>query len=256
MNRRNFIQATTLSAGALGLSSPIHASPPQPTKGYSYSLPGFKQGEHLLFIGDSITDMQRSRRPYGRDQNHLLGHSYVFLIAARLGVEMAGHKIKVSNRGISGHKISDLRKRWPEDAIDPKPDLLSVLIGTNDVGKKVRPEDFEKDYRFVLDASRTANPDLKIVLVDPFVLKSGVLGEEDAWKKRRSHTDDLRRVVDRLAKDYQALHIPMQDIFDEIVKSTPPEHWIWDGVHPLPAGHELIARSWVSAVSARWPKNT
>ena len=256
MNRRNFIQATALSAGGLGFSSSIQASPIQSRHGYRYSLPDFKLGEHLLFIGDSITDMQRSRKPYGWDQNHLLGHSYVFLIAARLGVELAGSQLKVSNRGISGNMIVDLRRRWQEDAIEPKPDLLSVLIGTNDVGKQVKPAAFEKDYRFVLDASRQANPDLKLVLIDPFVLKSGGLGEEDAWKKRRSHTDDLRRVVDRLAKDYQALHIPMQDLFDEAAQSTSPEHWIWDGVHPLPAGHELIARSWLSAVSARWPKNT
>jgi lysophospholipase L1-like esterase len=28
-----------------------------------------------------------------------------------------------------------------------------------------------------------------------------------------------------------------------------PEHWIWDGVHPLPQGHELIARNWLRRVS-------
>src|SRR6056300_338704 len=100
---------------ALCLGCFISASPLKP--GYSYPVPVFKKGAHILFIGDSITDMQRSRKPYGWDQNHLLGHSYVFLIAARLGVELAGSQLKVSNRGISGNMIVDLRRRWQEDAI-------------------------------------------------------------------------------------------------------------------------------------------
>ena len=131
--------------------------------------------------------------------------------------------------------------------------MLSILIGTNDVGKDVKPIDFEGDYRFVLDASRKANPALKIILIDPFVLRSGKIGTDNAWAKRRSATDELRKVVVRLAKDYDALHLPMQDIFDQAAKTSSPNHWIWDGIHPLPAGHELIARSWLDAVSTRWP---
>lgn len=255
MNRRKFLHSTTLSAGALSLTTLAGAKPSASIlpNGYKYSLPGFKQDEHLLFIGDSITDMQRSRKPNGWDQNHLLGHSYVFLIAARLGVELGSSLPKISNRGISGHKIADLRRRWKADAIEPNPNLLSILIGTNDVGKDVKPVDFEGDYRFVLDASRKANPALKIILIDPFVLRSGKIGTDHAWAKRRSATDELRKVVVRLAKDYDALHLPMQDIFDQAAKTSSPNHWIWDGIHPLPAGHELIARSWLDAVSARWP---
>ena len=171
MNRRKFLQSTTLLAGALSLTTLAEAKPSASIlpNGYEYSLPGFKQDEHLVFIGDSITDMQRSRKPNGWDQNHLLGHSYVFLIAARLGVELGSSLPKISNRGISGHKIADLRRRWKADAIEANPDLLSILIGTNDVGKDVKPIDFEGDYRFVLDASRKANPALKIMYNDDVV---------------------------------------------------------------------------------------
>ena len=47
------------------------------------------------------------------------------------------------------------------------------------------------------------------------------------------------------AKEFEAVHIPMQDIFDEALSVAPAVHWIWDGIHPLPAGHEIIARSWL-----------
>ena len=62
------------------------------------------------------------------------------------------------NRGISGNTLRDLEKRWEEDVIGMKPDVLSVLVGTNDVhyylqGDKKEPFDFEgweKCYRSCL----------------------------------------------------------------------------------------------------------
>lgn len=215
--------------------------------GYDYRLPPFEEGSRLLFLGDSITDMKWGRNQ--SDRNHYLGHSYVYLLAARLGIEMAKTRLEFFNRGISGNTVGDLRKRWQKDAIDMKPDVLSILIGTNDVGRGVTPETFETDYRYILDASRNANPELKLVLLDPFVLKSGKLSKEVAWKKRRAATDKLGIVVTQLAKEYNAVHVRTQDIFDAAAKAHSPEHWIWDGVHPLPQGHELIARHWIKEVS-------
>jgi lysophospholipase L1-like esterase len=188
------------------------------------------------------------------DRNHYLGHSYVYLIAARLGVDMPEAQLDIYNRGISGHTVSDLRKRWQKDAIEMKPELLSILIGTNDVGRGVKEEAFESDYRAILDASRNSNPDLRLVLLDPFVLRTGGLKNEQAWTSRRTATDKLGAIVARLAKDYQAVHIKTQEIFDAAAKSVTPEQWIWDGVHPLPQGHELIARNWLQEVSARWSR--
>lgn len=220
--------------------------------GCSYRLPRFKAGSRLLFQGDSITDMQWGRNQ--TDRNHYLGHSYVYLIAARLGVDMPEAQLDIYNRGISGNKVNDLRKRWQEDAIDMKPDLLSILIGTNDAGQGVRQDAFESDYRYILDASVDANRALRLVLLDPFVVRSGRLTNEPLWTSRRSAVDQVRCVVAQLAKDYDAVHIKMQDLFDAAAASVSPDHWLWDGVHPLPQGHELIARNWLQEVSARWPR--
>lgn len=219
--------------------------------GGSDRLPDFKKGSRLLFQGDSITDMAWGRNE--KDRNHFLGHSYVFLIAARLGVELPEAQLDFYNRGKSGNTVANLRNRWQPDAIDMKPDVLSILIGTNDVGANVLPTAFATDYRWILDASRAANPDLRLVLLDPFVLQSGGLKKDAVWKARREATDQLRVVVGQLAKDYRAVHVKTQDAFDAAAKAAPPEHWLWDGVHPLPQGHELIARHWLREVSATWP---
>ena len=122
------------------------------------------------------------------------------------------------------------------------------------MGQGVKADAFESNYRYILDASREADPELRIVLLDPFVLRSGNLKQEQAWAARRSATDNLGAIVAQLAKDYRAVQIKTQDIFDSAAKAVSPEQWIWDGVHPLPQGHELIARNWIQEVSTRWPQ--
>ena len=263
MNRRTFIGSSAacasvavVTAGAEAAGARANASG---VTGYNYRLPKIRKGATLLFQGDSITDMNWGRRE--SDRNHYLGHSYVFLLAARLGVEMPEAQLDFYNRGNSGNKVADLRRRWQKDAIEMKPDILTILVGTNDAGiglrnpqKKVTPEAFEADYRAILDTSRKANPELRLVLMDPFVLPTGPLTNPEAYRQRRGLTDKFREIVTKLAGEYDAVHVPLQDIFDAAAETATPEHWMWDGVHPLPQGHELIARHWLQEVSARWPK--
>ena len=258
-DRRTLLKATaaTTSVGSLcacgHAQSPESAVKPAVARGYNYRLPKFKQGSRLLFQGDSITDMKWGRNE--KDRNHYLGHSYVYLIASRLGVDMPEAQLDFYNRGMSGHKVGDLRGRWQTDAIDMKPDLLSILVGVNDVGRNLDGVDVQKweaDYRLMLDASRKANPELRLVLLDPFVLASGRLANPESFKRWRDQVERLIVVVTRLAADYNAVHVRTQDVFDVAAKAVSAEQWIWDGVHPLPQGHELIARAWLEAVSARW----
>jgi lysophospholipase L1-like esterase len=223
--------------------------------GYAYRRPELPKGSRLLFIGDSITDMKWGRNE--KDRNHYLGHSYVYLIASRLGVDLPELGLEFFNRGHSGNKVGDLRTRWQKDAIEMKPDVLSVLIGVNDVsrggGKGVPLDKWESDYRHLLKSSRAANPELRIVLLNPFVLRCGRLTAPDQWKFWRGEIDKQRAIVSRLAKEFDAVHVQMQEVFDAAASAVSPEQWIWDGVHPLPQGHELIARQWLHEVSGRWP---
>jgi lysophospholipase L1-like esterase len=256
-NRRTFISSSAVAAGAVALSNKSQAAEtranPSGVRGYDYRLPKFKAGTRLVFQGDSITDMNWGRNE--GDRNHYLGHSYVYLIASRLGVDCAADKLNFFNRGVGGNSMPDLQKRWQKDSIDSKPDLLSILFGVNDVNRMlagVTPKDWEADYRALLDASRKANPGLMLVLLEPFVLPVGPLANPDSHKNWRGKIDLMTAIVARLAKDFNAVHIKTQAIFDAAAKAAPPDNWIWDGVHPLPQGHELIARNWIEQVSARW----
>ena len=90
------------------------------------------------------------------------------------------------------------------------------------------------------------------MLLDPFVLASGRLANAEAFRQWRDQVERLLPIVKQLAADYHAVHIKTQDVFDASAKAVGPERWIWDGVDPLPQGHESIARAWLEEVSARW----
>ncbi|MBL6763675.1 MAG: SGNH/GDSL hydrolase family protein [Verrucomicrobiae bacterium] len=252
MKRRPFLLKSALALASMGAWRSPAAPADEP--GHTDRRPDLPQGSRLVFLGDSITDMKWGRNE--SDRNHYLGHSYVYLLAARLGVDMPGAGLEFFNRGISGNRVGDLKARWQKDAIDMKPDLLSVLVGVNDVSRENRPgvppEQWENDYRDILNRSRKANPGLRLVLLEPFVLRCGRLKSEEAWRHWRGEIDRQREIVTRLVSDFDAVHVKTQEIFDRAAASVSPEHWIWDGVHPLPQGHELIARHWLEQVGARW----
>ena len=117
MDRRKFLSGSATAAAGATICSSAAAQTRQPETnaigvgGYNYRLPGFEKGSRLLFQGDSITDMKWGRNQ--QDRNHYLGHSYVYLIAARLGVDMPAAQLDIYNRSMSGHKVADLRKRQP-----------------------------------------------------------------------------------------------------------------------------------------------
>jgi hypothetical protein len=51
----------------------------------------------------------------------------------------------------------------------------------------------------------------------------------------------------RIAEKYALPLIALQPAFDEACEKAPADHWVLDGVHPTPCGHEIIKRLWIKA---------
>ena len=93
---------------------------------------------------------------------------------------------------------------------------------------------------------KTTLPNIRFVLCEPFILPNGwVEKNTELWqteiKKRQEN-------VRKLADEYQAIFIPFQQHFTKACQTAPASFWIWDGVHPMPTGHELMARVWIEEV--------
>ena len=194
----------------------------------------FKTNSIILFQGDSITDCGRDRV-----DPDSLGNGYVNLIMETISDRYSQSNLKFINRGISGDKIRDLQLRWDMECIDLKPDMLSILVGVNDT--LITPvELFEEEYRMLLKRTTEAL-NAEIILCEPFLL----LGDTNAYR------DDLNpkiETVHMLSEEFNTLLLPLDKIFREACSLHPPEYWAPDGVHPTPAGHALIAKSWIEYV--------
>jgi len=40
---------------------------------------------------------------------------------------------------------------------------------------------------------------------------------------------------------------PRREVFDQALTRAPAEYWLWDGVHPTWAGHQVLADAWLAA---------
>ena len=212
-------------------------------------MPAFKKNARILFQGDSITDGNRGRNA---DPNHILGHGYAFIIAAKYGAAYPERNLTFLNRGVSGNTVSDLTKRWPQDTLELKPDILSILIGVNDNTRNVPLDEYERGYDQLLADARAANPAVRFVLCAPFTQPVGrKMKNYEPWL---AGIMQRRDVVVRLAKKYQAAFVDFQTMFEAACKKAPADHWIWDGIHPTYSGHQLMADEWEKVVREFWPE--
>lgn len=205
-----------------------------------------KQNDTILFQGDSVTDCGRA---YGENN---LGFGYVALITSALQANYPEMNFTVYNRGVSGNRVADLQARWQEDCIALRPDVLSILIGINDTWRRfdqndeTTAEQFGAGYRDILTRARAANPDLRILMLEPFVL----LYPED----RKGWREDLNGKIlaaRELAAEFGARYIPLDGIFAAKAALRPAPFWAGDGVHPTLEGAGVIASAWLQAAGVR-----
>jgi lysophospholipase L1-like esterase len=234
ISRRDFLAATATMAAASQLQVGATTTHPQAAK-----------ASVIVFQGDSITDAGRNRESTDANSAGALGNGYPLLVASAVLAEHPARALRFYNRGISGNKVPDLQQRWTTDTIDLHPDVLSILIGVNDFWHKLdhgyngTVQDYEQQYTALLDETRRALPRVRLIVLEPFVLRTGAV--DARWFPE---FDQRRAVAARVATHARATFVPLQSIFNQRARTAPPEYWAADGVHPTPAGHAVIADHW------------
>jgi lysophospholipase L1-like esterase len=196
------------------------------------------QNSRILFTGDSITDCGRDRN----DFHSLSGYNkiindYIQLFYPELNVS-------VFNRGISGDTTKMLLAKIEKDINDTKPDIVSVLIGINDVWRRydsniaTSVEEFAENYIKILTVIKkhTSN----IIILEPFLIPSD--------EKKNIFREDLDPKINKLreiSRLFKTEYIPLDGIFWELSIEDNPLIYSADGVHPLYKGNCVIAQQWL-----------
>jgi lysophospholipase L1-like esterase len=202
--------------------------------------------DHLLFIGDSITNA--FRMPGEVNDAYQMGAGYAGLIAARLKRDRPDLRLRFSNRGISGHGIDDLAHRWRGDCLDLSPSVVSILVGINDSSrhKLDRVDRFEAQLRDLIRRTREEVEGVRFTLLEPFASPGPhccIDGDALAGLQLR------QAAVQRVADDVDAAFVALQQPFDDATCLASGDYWIYDGIHPTAAGHMLLADAWLQAIT-------
>lgn len=215
-----------------------------------------RPGSTVMFTGDSITDCQRLESEDG------LGFGYPPRVAGEWGLRHPDRPVTWLNTGVGGHKVRDLEARWRTDVLDARPDVVSILVGVNDMGWHtldpegyvIPAEEFEAGYDRLLAPLAEAGTEL--ILIEPFLLPihgvveaGDVLIGEKEREEWRTDLDPKIQVVRKLARTYGAQLLAADGMFAELATTAGPEYWAADGVHPTPAGHAALAAAWLRLVA-------
>ena len=206
-------------------------------------------GSVVVFQGDSITDGGRNRSILAPNDAAAFGSSYAALLMRDIRAAHPDVPWRFYNRGVSGNKLPELQARWATDTIALRPDILSILAGVNDYwhkrsfGYTGTTTDYENQYRRLLTETRAALPNVTLVVLEPFVLRTGAV--DASWFPE---FDERRAAAARVATAVGARFVPLQAVFDARAAQSGPEAWAKDGVHPTPAGHAVIAEQWRAVV--------
>jgi lysophospholipase L1-like esterase len=244
-SRRKLLGGFALSGIASSLVSTAHAQkkdiPPKIR---------LEKGMTILFQGDSITDAGRQNRESPKPNDQIsMGNGYANMATSALLASRPNLNLTIFNRGISGNKVHQLDARWQRDCLDHKPDILSILIGVNDIWHGFQGkydgtvQRYEDDYMALLEKTKKALPNVQLVICEPFVLKCGAV-KENWFPEFDRYRASARKVSDRFSTAF----VPFQEMFDEAIKYAPPQYWAGDGVHPTPNGSALMADFWLQTV--------
>lgn len=197
----------------------------------------------ILFQGDSITDAGRDKRNY-----HHLGNGYPKFAAELISAAHPELDIEFINFGISGNRTCQLFDRLYSDAIAFHPDVISILIGINDIwhrhDHKILTTDAQiaLNYRCILERLKRET-NAKIVILSPYVLDA----EDKAYLR-----EDLKTVlpiVRELAEEFADVYVPLDEKFDEALLTQPsPRYYSGDGVHPNENGSKFIGKLYAEAI--------
>ena len=162
--------------------------------------------------------------------------------------------LTIKNRGIGGDSTRDLKSRWKIDCLDLKPDIVSLMIGINDLWYKygesiesleryVAPDEYGANCRHMLTQIRDECSS-QLILMEPYMFCY------NPGNPMLRNLGAYIQIVHQLADEYDAILVPVHTNYMNLVKKRPAEQWADDMVHPFEWAHAWIAQQWLDVVSS------
>ena len=197
----------------------------------------------ILFQGDSITDADRDR-----SDCHNMGYGYANFVVQKLTAKYPDVDFEFINLGLSGNRTDQLFDRLTPDCVELDPDIVSILIGINDVWHRYEyefipttDEQIALNFKCILERIKR-DTKAKLIVLQPFT-------EGNDQARMQSDVERLIAMVNDIAEKYADTYIKLGDIIHADEHYGIEHYFTRDGVHPNPCGAEFIANIYVEAIT-------
>ena len=230
--------AATAGRGAAGsvASAGAHA----PSSNAYAPCPAAPEPCKLLPFGDSITfgiGFSGGYRVELFRKAVTAGQHVTFLGSQSNGPNMVdGQTFPKQNEGHSGWKIAQLEPLIPSPALSTVPDIVLLMIGTNDIAQRDNLSAAPDRLSKLLDKLKGAAPKALIVLAQITPLSN--TGSKEAIE---AYNAAVRDIATKRAAAGE--HITLVDMYTGF-----PTSELGDGVHPNEKGYARMAAVWYAAI--------
>ena len=186
---------------------------------------------NYFFLGDSITDANHLWLP----ETNGLGDGYVAMLANRLGADAM-----ITNKGIDGFTVAALRERLPHGFLNGHPDVISLLIGINDIGVALHTGStleelhFAENYREVL--LFLSNTGARLLCSGPFIFP-----HPRKYQLWIPYVLELEQVMGEICSSLSVPFLPLHSYLTSLVKNENYPAVTVDGIHLTTYGHKMLA---------------
>lgn len=172
-------------------------------------------GEVIVALGDSLTEgsQDRTTKGYPEHLSRLIGKPVI-------------------NAGRWGAATADALKLLDEDVLRHNPRIVIVLLGGNDIIRRIPPEDTEANLREIIRRIQERGALVMLASVD-----TAIMGRSDAWN----------RSIARVAREAGVVYIP--DVMRGILYNPARTY---DKIHPNEEGERLLAERIYEGGKGHW----
>lgn len=206
-------------------------------QGQQFPVPSPLEGvHHIVCLGDSITE--QGEKEYG----------YVGLLRAYFAALFPKEQITVKNAGISGNASHQMLARFDRDVLQcqPKPDLVTINAGLNDVAQKGERavEEYSNCMQAMTEKAKAAG--MKVVLLSPTMYNETLQSPQN--KILESCTDSLKQIANKNKAQYIDIREPFKLMLSDYRSSTGGNELIFttDGMHLNTLGNRVVANTIMS----------
>jgi lysophospholipase L1-like esterase len=163
--------------------------------------------------------------------------SYPYLVAQKLAG--ADQRVVVQDLGIPGEQTKGLLADVVPLANNNQPNIITVLIGVNDIHNQVAAATFRKNYDAIL--TRLAkNSTARIYTISiPFIGADTLMWPPYQWYFN-SRTQEFNTIIQDLSRQHQVTYIDIYTPTVNIFKQA-GSHYSADRFHPSAAGYQIWA---------------